>query len=100
MGLRPNIYIDNKLLGLIPIQLPLEILLFGSLGRKEDFDVTIVALHSLHPPSASEDAFLTAQGTLLVLWHSRHAFIKFLRLLIPYVLRRDANPTADVFVGY
>ena len=100
LGLKPIIYIDNELLGPIPLQQPLKILFSGSLGRKEDFNVTIVALCSLHPTSPREDTFLTAQGTLLVLWHLRCAFIKSLRLLVPHVLRRDANPTADVFVGY
>ena len=100
LGPRPIICLDNEFLGPILLQLPLEILLSGSLGRKKDFDVTAFALCSLHPTAACEDTFLTAQGTLLVLWHSRHTFIKFLRLHVPHVLRRDANPTADMFVEY
>ena len=59
----------------------------------------IVALCSLHPTSDCEDAFLTAQGMLLVLRHSRHVFIKFLRLSVPYVLRHDTNPMIKDFAG-
>ena len=32
---------------------------------------------------------------LLMLQHSRHAFIKFLRLLVPHILRGDADPTVE-----
>ena len=45
------------------------------------------------------NAFLTVQGTLLALQHSRHASIKFSRLHVPHVLRRDVDPTAEDFVG-
>ena len=34
-----------------------------------------------------------------MLRHLRHAFIKFLRLPVPHILRRDADPTAEDFAG-
>ena len=43
--------------------------------------------------------FLTTQGPLLTLRHSRLAFIKFLRLYVPHVLWCDADPTAEDFAG-
>ena len=99
LGHRPNKQVDNELLGPNALQKPLEILFSGSSGRNEDFDVSILALCSCRPTSAYEDTFLTTQGTLLVLRHSRHVFIKFLRLSVPHVLRRDANPTIKGFAG-
>ena len=76
----------------------LDILLFGSLGRKEDLNITVVALSSSHLTFTHEDAFLTAQDTFLAFRHSRLTFIKFLRLLVPHVLQGDANPTAKALV--
>ena len=43
--------------------------------------------------------FLSAQDTLLTLRHLRRVFIKFLRLHVPYVLRRDADPMIEDFAG-
>ena len=34
----------------------------------------------------------------LALKHSRRAFIKFMLLLVPHVLRGDANPMAEALV--
>ena len=41
------------------------------------------------------DALFNFLRSLLTLRHLRLAFIKFLQLLIPHVLWRDANPTAE-----
>ena len=45
------------------------------------------------------NAFLIAQGPLLTLRHMRRAFVKFLQLHVPHVLRRNADPTAEDFAG-
>ena len=99
LGPRPIICLDNEFLGPILLQFPFEILLSGSLGRKKDFDVTAIALCSLHPTAACEDTFLTAQGTLLTLRSLECAFIKFLLLFVPYVLCCDVDRTAKNPVG-
>ena len=44
-------------------------------------------------------AFLIAQGTLLMLRHPRHAFIKFLQLHVSYILWCDTDPTAKDSAG-
>ena len=49
--------------------------------------------------SASISAFLTAQGTLLMLRSLECAFIKFLLLFVPYVLCCDVDRTAKNPVG-
>ena len=86
-------------LGLSLLQKPLEILLSGSSRRKEDFDVTVVALCSSYTTSDYEDAFSTAQGMLLMLRYSRRAFIKILHLPVPHVLRHDVHPIVEDFAG-
>ena len=87
------------LLGLSSLQQPLEILLFCSLGEKEDFDITTTTLYLSYITSVCVGAFLTAQRTLLTLRHPRRAFIKFLRLHVPYVPRCDVDPMAEDFIG-
>ena len=47
--------------------------------------------------STDVSAFLTAQGMFLTLRHLEHAFIKFLRLVVPHVLLRDDDPTMEIF---
>jgi len=45
------------------------------------------------------DIFLTIQVMFLMYQYTRRAIIKFLRLHVPRVLLRGANPTVEDFVG-
>ena len=47
--------------------------------------------------STGVSAFLTVQGMFLTLRYLEHALIKFLRLVVPHVLRRDGDPTVEIF---
>ena len=86
------------LLSLTSKQQPLKIPVFCSSGKNEDFNSTTTLLLP-YITSVCANTFLVAQHTLLMFRHLRCAFIKFLRLHVPHILRRDGDPTAGDFVG-
>ena len=47
--------------------------------------------------SAGVSAFLTAQGMFLMLRHLERTVIKFLWLVVSHVLRRNGDPTVEIF---
>ena len=47
--------------------------------------------------SAGVSAFLAAQGMSLMLRHWECALIKFLRLVVPHVLRHDGDSMVGIF---
>ena len=72
---------------------------FVLLGKKEDFDITIIILFLSHITSVCANAFPIAQCTLLTFRPPGRVYIKFLWLHVPHVLRHDEDPMAEDLIG-